>query len=774
MSDQIEQAKKAVKEQLAVNYAGQPDNIPNMIFNGLEIQGDIFPASKKLDFWVNALKGIGGTPGAWAAQEEAVKAAAPEPAAAPQVKYVPAVCNCGKMPTEKQWFCSECGARTGLAEPFVDPSLDPSNLSDKWKIGDAESLIKKFEKEKAAAGETANKYNAAKVYKDGFWLYKISGNCAVITGYEGTSASVEVPPQIQGMPVFEIGESALSKKGLTGVTIPAGITSIGKWAFYDNKLTAVNIPGSVASIAESAFANNEFENIVLGEGIKEIGEEAFTNVKRINDDKSKIANIVIPGSIKKIGKKAFYSISAASITISSGVQSIGEDAFRSNQLKEVTIPEGVTEIGDGAFFANFITKVSFPNSLTKIGESAFAGSGSKSLGNKIPSLALPPNLKTLGEAAFRENKLTEITIPSGVKTIGKSAFESNELMRVTICDGVTTIGAGAFRRNKLANITLPASVTTIKDSAFSANELSGNITIPETVKKIGENAYIDNKLTGVEIRGATEIGKSAFPGLEITKVILGSRVVSAGRFAFSSKLLIGVTVPAGVKLDENAFHDQVYVARGDTKEISFGNTKYWQDLEKMVKADKEARTPSKETSITCHDASGNLIGSISSGDYRGWQSSGDPFRTSEITYRNRRGHVYIFDTNRHIRYQGQIFVNAPFNFDDDSCVIKNFASMTAMGGEMVQIDSAVTSDGVVLFKGDKKGFPRDDMMSAGICKTEAKAKELIEEYKIGTVKVEGNVGVAYNKAGAKAGEVRNAKEFALVCAGALLRFLIKQ
>ncbi|MCL2806097.1 MAG: leucine-rich repeat domain-containing protein [Treponema sp.] len=784
MSDKIELAKKAIKEQLAINYTGQPDNIPDMIFKGLEMQGDLMPQSKKLDFWKNTLVSIGGTPGEWATETDAASAAAAEPAVQPSapavqpqtpVKYVPAACGCGKMPTEKQWFCTVCGARTGLAEPFVNPALDPSNLSDKWKIGDAESQIKKFEKEKTAAEETANKYNAAKVYKDGFWLYKINGNCAVITGYEGTSASVEIPAQVNGIPVLEIGESALSNKKFTKVTIPAGIVSIGRWAFHDNKLTAINIPGSVTTVAESAFAKNELESIVLGEGIKEIGEEAFTNVKRINNDTSKIANVIIPGSIKKIGKKAFFSIGAASITISAGVQSIGEDAFRSNQLKEVTIPEGVSEIGDGAFFANFITKVSFPNSLTKIGEWAFAGSGSKSLGNKIPFITLPPNLKTLGEAAFKENKLTEITIPSGVKTIGKAAFESNELVRVTICDGVTTIGAEAFKKNKLANITLPPSVTTIKDKAFSTNELSGNITIPETVKKIGEDAYIENKLTGVEIRGATEIGKSAFPGMEITKVILGSRVISVGRFAFSSKLIIGATVPASVKLDENAFHNQVYVARGDSKDISFDNTKYWQDLEKMIKADKEARTPAKETAITCHDASGKLIGSIASGDYRGWQSGGDPFRTKDITYRNRRGHTYIYTTARDIRFQGQIFVDAPYNFDDDSCVIKNFASMTAMGGEMVQIDSAVTSDGVVLSKGDnKKSFPRDDMIEAGVCKTGAKAAELIEEYKIGTVKVEGNVGVAYNKAGVKVGEVRNAREFSLICAGALLRFLIKQ
>ena len=55
--------------------------------------------------------------------------------------------------------------------------------------------------------------------------------------------------------VTSIGESAFyGCTGLTSVTIPEGVTSIGQLAFRDcNNLTSVTIPGSVTSIGDSAF-----------------------------------------------------------------------------------------------------------------------------------------------------------------------------------------------------------------------------------------------------------------------------------------------------------------------------------------------------------------------------------------------------------------------------------------------------------------------------------------------------------------------------------------
>ena len=61
-------------------------------------------------------------------------------------------------------------------------------------------------------------------------------------------------------------------RSITSVTVPDGVTSIGKYAFaYCDKLTEINIPNSVSSIMESAFSNcNQLKTFCLPEKINKI------------------------------------------------------------------------------------------------------------------------------------------------------------------------------------------------------------------------------------------------------------------------------------------------------------------------------------------------------------------------------------------------------------------------------------------------------------------------------------------------------------------------
>ena len=119
----------------------------------------------------------------------------------------------------------------------------------------------------------------------------------------------------------KLGDYAFSDcRGLTSLTIPSSITSIGLGAFlYCSGLTSLTIPSSVTSIGKSAFQGcSGLTSLAIPFSITSIGESAFAWC-------SGLTSLTIPSSITSIGKSAFEGCSGlTSLTIPSSVTSIGE------------------------------------------------------------------------------------------------------------------------------------------------------------------------------------------------------------------------------------------------------------------------------------------------------------------------------------------------------------------------------------------------------------------------------------------------------------------
>lgn len=253
--------------------------------------------------------------------------------------------------------------------------------------------------------------------------------------------------------------------GLTSVTIPNSVTSIGYGAFYGcSGLTSVAIPESVTSIGESAFSGcSGLTSINIPNSATSIGESAFSGCSGLTSITipsswssigngvfggcSSLTSIIIPDNINSIGDCAFLGCTGlTSITIPNSVYSIGKQAFQSCGFTSVNIPSSVSYIGKGAFlFCRALTSINIPENVTSIGSGTFYGC------TKLTSITIPQSVTSIGGddrlgGAFGDcSGLTTIIIPNSVTSIGNQAFLGcSNLKTVKIGSGMKSIGSYAF------------------------------------------------------------------------------------------------------------------------------------------------------------------------------------------------------------------------------------------------------------------------------------------------------------------------------------------
>lgn len=394
-----------------------------------------------------------------------------------------------------------------------------------------------------------------------YWITSSSAPYTVAVTYRGTSYSqysneytgeVTIPESVsyggKTYSVTSIGWSAFREcSGLTSITIPNSVTSIGDFAFdgtawYDNQPNGLVYAGKVAYKYKGTMPDNTA--IVLEEGTTGIANDAFYNC-------SGLTTITIPNSVTTIGDAAFFGCyGLTSITIPNSVTTIGGNAFYScSGLTSITIPNSVTSISSYAFQACIgLTSVTIPNSVTSIGDCAFGDCYG------LTSIEIPNSVTRIGYLAFaRCNGLTSIEIPTSVTSIGNDAFYGtawygNQPNGLVYAGKVAYKYKGTMPENTA--IVLEDGTTGIADDAF--NNCSGltSITIPNSVTTIGSQTFRDcSNLTSVNIpNSVTNIDYFAFEGCRsLTSATIGNSVTNIGWGAFRyCSGLTSITIPSSV------------------------------------------------------------------------------------------------------------------------------------------------------------------------------------------------------------------------------------
>lgn len=263
------------------------------------------------------------------------------------------------------------------------------------------------------------------------------------------------------------------------VTVPEGVTAIGKGAFADLvDLTAVRLPDGLRTVGEYAFAGcTGLGEVNLPEGVEEIGAGAFTGC-------GMLTAVTLPKSLKKLGREAFRDCARLTeINVAAGNKTFRFENGLLIRRKEVLcwpmgragaaiVPEGVQKIARLAFAAcKGVTEIILPDSVTEIGGEAFTqcknlrrlrlsrgltkvGSGMACGCDALTEIDLPDSLTDIGEYTFSESGLTSLAIPAGVTIVRRRAFAvCRDLREVTVA-GDTELAYEVFARSGVETLRL--------------------------------------------------------------------------------------------------------------------------------------------------------------------------------------------------------------------------------------------------------------------------------------------------------------------------------
>ena len=295
-------------------------------------------------------------------------------------------------------------------------------------------------------------------------------------------------------------------RGLTSVTIPNKVTSIGEYAFVYTHLTYITIPNSVTNIEEGAFRYCYYlTSITIPNSVTSIGIAPFSRCYSLKEiiveqDNTNYADIDGVLFIKDFTEIIQFPCGKQvdTYSIPNSVKIIGDGAFSDcNGLSSIEIPNSVTTIRGGAFYpCTGLTSITIPNSVTSIGHYAFRGCTSlasiiiengnikydsrdncnaiiHTASNRLllgcMNTVIPNSVTAISSNAFSECiGLTSIIIPNSVKSIEYAAFSNcSSLTSVTIPNSVTSISGYAFSGcSSLTSITIPNSVTSIEEAVF--------------------------------------------------------------------------------------------------------------------------------------------------------------------------------------------------------------------------------------------------------------------------------------------------------------------
>lgn len=403
------------------------------------------------------------------------------------------------------------------------------------------------------------------------------------------------------------------KETLTSVTLGTQVKTLTPYLFADTGITSITIPASVTSIGEYAFdgceslSSVEFEESpeeieIKGQGNSDgpfydspltyVGYKRNINYKKLDgsafvpvDDTDGI--FAINSGLKDFDDEVDDLVTARyTVSISKYIETIQDRAFCNLLAREITIPGTVNTIGNDVFNGcEDLERITFNPSPTTtpltLGyntddeeEGPFLDSPllTVKLDREINYTLASGDLDAADEGVFSgKEELTTVTLGDQVKTLSDYMF-TDSAFDVIDLNKVETIGKEVFGGSKLNVLTIPATLESIDVNAFINCDNLQYLYIPDASDTLSvgiqdynssdwgpfydsplkyvylgrEINYVDasgNKFTADETSDGFFASEESIDDLEI---ILGNNVKTISDYMFAGLNIKEISIPASV------------------------------------------------------------------------------------------------------------------------------------------------------------------------------------------------------------------------------------
>ena len=388
----------------------------------------------------------------------------------------------------------------------------------------------------------------------------------------------------EGSLLSRVGFAAFAYSGLTDVTLPASVGSMGQYAFAGcTGLTSFALADGSALASMPAYTFDGCEaltSISFGRGcaLRSLTARSLEGLPALN-------TVDLSGctSLTSVGNYALNRCFALSdVRLPASTQSIGRYAFYGcTSLATLSVPAAVSFIGRYAFTSCapvtlYFEAATLPAELQDDWNYGIGGYYLGTAGGRVAGDWVVADAADGTVAAVRYNgSASEVDATSidgrAVSSIGYGCFRDNAAVtRVALGDELATICDYAFAGTAaLEAVDVPAGVTYVGDHAFEGSGV-GAISFAEgsALERVGDFAFAGTgNLSAVQIPASVErVGRAAFKGSAVSDVTFadGSRLSYVGRQAFQESGVSAIALPDTIaEIDDYAFYNAKSLASLD-------------------------------------------------------------------------------------------------------------------------------------------------------------------------------------------------------------------